>query len=418
VIRRRSGRLFTLGRLAAVGAGVAVLVVGLGALPGETKASAGGTKIAAAVLQSTANGRKASFVIYLRQQADLSAAYDIQDPDARGWYVYDRLKELAARSQASIRGLLARAGTSSRSLWIANAIIAEGGRPLVDALAARQDVGAIEPDAPSSWLHDGASRGARASPTAPTVVEPGVAYVHAPQLWALGFTGQGIVVADQDTGVRWTHAGLIRSYRGWNGATADHDFNWFDAIHTSVGNPCGNDSPSPCDDSGHGTHTTGTMVGEDNGGANQVGVAPGAKWIACRSMDQGNGSPQTYSECFQFFLAPTDLNGQNADPTKRPDVMNNSWGCTPSESCAANTLKTIVKNTEAAGIFVVASAGNEGPGCSTVDNPPAIYASSFAAGAVNAGTDELAGFSSRGPVTVDGSGRIKPDVVAPGVNVR
>jgi subtilisin family serine protease len=134
-------------------------------------------------------------------------------------------------------------------------------------------------------------------------------------------------------------------------------------------------------------------------------------------MDSGVGSPTTYTECFQFFIAPTDANGQNADPTKRPHIINNSWGCPASEGCAANTLQAIVQNTEAAGIFVEVSAGNGGPGCNTVADPPAIYSTAFSTGAVDI-SNSMALFSSRGPVTVDGSSRIKPDVVAPGVGVR
>ena len=97
--------------------------------------------------------------------------------------------------------------------------------------------------------------------------------------------------------------------------------------------------------------------------------------------------------------------------------MNNSWGCPPSEGCSANSLLQIVENTQAAGIFVVVSAGNAGSGCSTVNDPPAIYAASYSVGAINS-SNALAGFSSRGPVTVDGSNRRKPDISAPGVNVR
>ena len=114
---------------------------------------------------------------------------------------------------------------------------------------------------------------------------------------------------------------------------------------------------------------------------NQIGVAPGAKWIGCRNMDQGNGTPATYTECFQFFIAPTDLNNQNPNPTLRPHVMNNSWGCPTSEGCAPDSLQTIVENTRAAGIFVEVSAGNGGSGCSTVNDPPAIYDASYSTGA-------------------------------------
>ena len=84
---------------------------------------------------------------------------------------------------------------------------------------------------------------------------------------------------------------------------ANHNYNWHDSIHDSVGNPCGNDSPFPCDDFFHGSHTTGTAIGDDGMG-NQIGMAPGAKWIGCRNMDVGNGTPARYIECMEFFLAP------------------------------------------------------------------------------------------------------------------
>ena len=57
------------------------------------------------------------------------------------------------------------------------------------------------------------------------------------------------------------------------------------------------------------------MIGDDGAG-NQIGMAPGAKWIGCRNMDVGNGTPATYSECFEFFIAPTDSTGANPDPSK------------------------------------------------------------------------------------------------------
>ena len=147
-------------------------------------------------------------------------------------------------------------------------------------------------------------------------------------------------------------------------------------------------------------------------------MAPGAKWIGCRNMDQGNGTPATYTECFQFFIAPTDLAGNNANPSLRPHVINNSWGCPASEGCITRAeLETIVNNTEAAGIFVEVSAGNSGPGCSTVSDPPAIYSASFSTGAIDI-SNVLASFSSRGPSTFYNPNLLKPNISAPGVNVR
>ncbi len=255
-----------------------------------------------------------------------------------------------------------------------------------------------------------------AGPSQPEGVEWNISKVGAPQVWATGVKGAGAVVGGQDTGYLWTHNALKNQYRGTNGATATHDYNWHDAIHTA-GSTCGADSPVPCDDNGHGTHTMGTMVGDDGAG-NQVGMAPAAKWIGCRNMDRGNGTPATYSECYQWFVAPTKIDGTSPDATKAPDVINNSWGCPSSEGCTdPSVLLTVVQNVVAAGIVTVHSAGNSGSACSTVSEPAAIYDDSFTVGATT-NTDDIASYSSRGPVTVDGSARKKPNIAAPGSNVR
>lgn len=411
-----------------------ILVAPVGAGSPRIGFSTNTSKVSNAVLQDLANGEETSFIILLEEQADLSAAYTMEDEDARGWYVYNTLTELADETQAPIIDQLEADGVSYTSFWAANMIVAEGDRSLIEALAARPDVKLIESDEPSDWIDDVVAPESTDDENAVTAITPGVNNVNAPGLWNLGYTGQGIVVANQDTGMRWTHNAIRTQYRGWiSGTTADHNYNWHDSIHakitgadggtpTSGTNSCGYNILAPCDDQGHGTHTTGTIVGDGGPGTatspNQIGVAPTSKWIGCRNMDIGNGRPSTYSECFQFFIAPTDLNGLNPDPTKRPHVMNNSWGCPPSELCAANTLKTIVENTQAAGIFVVVSAGNDGSACNTVQDPPAIYNASFSVGAISGSTNALQSFSSRGPVAVDGSGRMKPDLVAPGASVR
>jgi subtilisin family serine protease len=201
--------------------------------------------------------------------------------------------------------------------------------------------------------------------------------------------------------------------------TAHHDYNWHDSIHDSVGNPCGNDSPVPCDDLGHGTHTIGTAIGDDGAG-NQIGVAPGAKWIGCRNMNSNAGTPARYSECFEFWLAPYPVGGTPAqgDPSLAPDITTNSWGCPASEGCSALTLQQGVEAQLAAGINMVAAAGNSGSGCSTVSDPPSLYEAVYTVGALNTGADTLASFSSRGPVTADGSNRLKPNIAAPGTGTR
>ncbi|HEY4723741.1 MAG TPA: S8 family serine peptidase, partial [Anaerolineae bacterium] len=163
----------------------------------------------------------------------------------------------------------------------------------------------------------------------------------------------------------------------------------------------------------------GTVAGDD-GGSNQVGMAPGAKWIGCRNMNVGVGQPSTYLECFEFFLAPYPVTGTVAmgDPSKAPDVTINSWSCPASEGCSWNTLQAAVEAQRAAGIMTVVAATNSGPSCSTIQDPPSLYDAAYTVGALNTGTDGIAGFSSLGPVIADGSNRRKPDIAAPGSNVR
>ncbi len=369
-------------------------------------------KVAPAVLDGTGSGGQTEMLVVLAEQAPLGAADRLEGKVARGRLVVERLRAAAGRSQTPLLRLLTARGVPHRAFWVANMVWVRGDRALVEALARRSDVARLDANPRVRLAEPVAER----APVVATAVEWNITMVGAPDLWALGPTGQGVVLAGQDTGYDWMHPALESAYRGWNGATASHDYNWHDAIH-SGGGSCGADSPVPCDDYGHGTHTMGTMVGDD-GGSNQIGMAPGARWIGCRNMDQGAGTPATYAECFQFFLAPTDLAGENPRPDLAPDVINDSWVCTPTEGCTdPDILRTVVENVRAAGIVVVASAGNSGPTCSSVVDPPAIYDASFSVGAVDS-SDTIASFSSRGPVTADGSGRLKPEVVAPGVNVR
>ena len=376
-------------------------------------------KIAPWVVEHTAYGQQAEFFVVLAERADLRPAANLPTKTEKGRFVYQTLREKARTTQGPILQWLRERNIEHRSFYIVNAILVKGTREIAETLATRPDVVRVEgnPLIHNSLPQPGPVTEVPSKPQVPKTIEPGIAYTHAPDVWALGFTGQNIVVASADTGQRWTHNALKPHYRGWDGVTADHDYNWHDSIHDSVGNPCGNDSPQPCDDFFHGTHTTGTAIGDD-GGTNQIGMAPGAKWIGCRNMDVGTGTPARYIECMEFFLAPYPVGGGQGDPTKAPDITINSWGCPPSEGCSANTLEAAVEAQAVAGIMMVVAAGNSGSGCSTVIDPPSLYAASYTVGALNTGFDTIASFSSRGPVTIDGSGRIKPDITAPGTGTR
>ena len=364
-------------------------------------------------------------LILLRQQADLSQANTLPTKEEKGRYVYEALWKVAQESQQELRSALAAQEIEHQSFYIVNAIKARADGALVRSLGTRQDVAQIlpnprvqgvPPDLPEptteASLHTRAVDG----------IEQNLIRVNADDVWALGYTGQGTVVAGQDTGYEWDHPALKNQYRGWDGATASHDYNWHDAIHTyDPTNDCGFDTPEPCDDHGHGTHTMGTMVGDD-GDTNQIGMAPGARWIGCRNMEQGVGTPATYIECFEFFLAPYPLGETPAegDPAYAPDVVNNSWSCPPDEGCDPGAIALLEASVEAmrqAGIMVVVSAGNYGPSCDTVIYPPAIYSQSTSVGNFDHRTDEISQSSSRGPVSYDGATYTKPELSAPGVSI-
>jgi subtilisin family serine protease len=368
------------------------------------------------IFAGKAPGETASLLVVLRDQADLSGAATLPGPDRRR-FVYEALRSTADRSQAGLRHRLDQAGVRFQSFYLVNMIEVESDRALANELAVRDDVALVAANRPAR-LADPRPPEAQINPMSESAIEASLELVHAPSVWDLGFTGQGVVVGIADTGIEWEHPALKNQYRGFDGTSASHAYNWHDSIHDPVaGNPCGSDSPAPCDDGFHGSHVTGTAVGTD-GGENRIGMAPGARWIGCRNMDRDTGTPARYTECFQFFLAPTDSAGANPRPELGADVTSNSWGCPPSEGCTdPAVLQAVVENTRAAGIFVAVAAGNSGPSCSTVDTVPGFYDASFSVGATSI-IDTIAGFSSRGPVTVDGSNRVKPDVVAPGVSIR
>ena len=388
--------------------------------PNSPEQTAALRKIAPWVTEHTADGKQAEFMVVLADQADLSRAASLPTKREKERFVYDSLLNKSQTTQGPILQWLRERGIEYRSFYIVNAVLVKGSREIAETLAARPDVARVEgnPRIKNSFPQPGPTVEAPVQAEGPQAIEPGITYTHAPDVWAQGFTGQDIVVASADTGQRWTHNALKPHYRGWNGTVANHDYNWHDSIHTG-GGICGPNSPQPCDDYFHGSHTTGTAIGDD-GGTNQIGMAPGAKWIGCRNMDQGVGTPARYIECMEFFLAPYPVNGNpsQGDPTLAPDITINSWGCPTSEGCSVNTLQAAVEAQAAAGIMMVVAAGNAGSSCSTVTDPPSFYAASYTVGALNTGTDTAASFSSRGPVTADGSGRIKPDIAAPGTSTR
>lgn len=375
-------------------------------------------KVQSQVVQMFSTESSQDVLVFLKDSADLSGVRSNNLSKAeRGRLVYDLLREKALESQKSLISYLQKTKQDYRPYYITNMILVRDASPeLVATLAQRNDVRNIlsnpkllniTPPGPST-----ADRG--------RTPESNIVYTGAKRVWdELKVTGQNIVVAGQDTGVEWDHPALIKHYRGYSENKVTHTYNWHDSVHKSPSNKCGSDLTAPCDDNDHGTHTLGTVVGSD-GGANEIGVAPGAKWIACRNMDMGVGRPATYLECFEFFLAPYPQGGdpmKDGDPTKSPHVINNSWSCPPDEGCKGDEFIPVLDAMEKAGIMVVVSAGNEGPSCGSLANPPGQNSDGvLSVGAIDHRNGKIAYFSSRGPSAFDG--KTGPHVAAPGVNIR
>ena len=358
-------------------------------------------------------------IIHMQDQLVVDVPASIKTKSDKSTFVYNTLLQHSETSQKSICHWLEQQNIPYQSFWIFNGLALKADKALIDQLATRSDVSLITYNNPIALEEtERSTLQLRSQDTT-----WGIKMIGADQVWRMGIKGAGVVVGGQDTGYKWDLDQLKSKYRGYHMDTVVHDYNWHDAIsdysplHGDSINPCGLNLKTPCDDNNHGTHTMGTMIGSDTAVA--IGVAPEAQWIGCRNMERGYGSPSTYTDCFQWFLAPTDLNGLNPRPELAPDVINNSWACPQMEGCNPDNflmMQTVVDNLTAAGIFVVVSAGNSGPGCHSINSPAAIFDNSFTVGA-SSRIDSITNFSSRGIVTVDSSFRMKPNVVAPGAGV-
>jgi subtilisin family serine protease len=356
-------------------------------------------------LQS-APDHQADFLIYMRDQADLSAASQISSWAERGRYVYQTLVDHAARSQHDLRSQLAARGLSAHPLWIVNAIRVHGTLADAQALSARADVALIRANHIASLPQPDRTSQATANicnPTQPSdLICWNIHQINADRVWRdFGISGHGVVVANIDTGVRYDHPALAAQYRGaLDDGRYDHNYNWFD--------PAG-EYQAPEDGNGHGTHTMGTIVASGAGGAPAVGVAPGAQWIAAQGCGSFSCNEADLIDAAQWILAPTRLDGGQPRPDLRPMIVNNSWAGTGGSDWYAGYTAAW----RAAGIFPVFAAGNASGGsgqvCGSIESP-GDYADVVAVGAADQ-NDTISGFSLLGPAK---DGRRKPDFVAPG----
>ena len=377
------------------------------------------TKVHESVFEALAQHTETEILIVMRTQADVTSADNISEKNDKGAYVYGALKTLAQNTQSDLIASLEKMQTPHTPLWLVNAIyLPHATSDIVERLATRNDVAEIINNPRSKKEIEIQIDNTAVTNFRSNLISWGITKTKADSVWLLGYRGQNAVVGGADTGYDWLHPALNKKYRGVlaNG-TVSHDYNWHDSIHadtTLKGNPCGYDLKMPCDDEKHGTHTMGSMVGSTD--TIFTGMAPDAKWIGTRNMDNGNGTLVRYVESWQWFIAPTKIDGTAPNTSLAPHVINNSWYCPPSEGCNPSNfaiLNKALENVRTAGIVVVISNGNDGPNCYSTNEPPAFFKKAFSVGATQI-TDTISGFSSRGNVTIDSSNRLKPEICAPG----
>ncbi|MBM0231770.1 S8 family serine peptidase [Micromonospora sp. STR1_7] len=382
---------------AAVGLGVTAQPV-VAARPQPAPARASVDQRLLSRLGATGSG---TFLVYLRDTAPVARTARLRDPNDRAREVHRLLTTTAERTQKGLRSLLAARKAPHTAYWIANAVRVTGDRALADEIAKRPEVDRIEPTRSYPLLRPKPTTGGRAGTNG---AEWGLTNINVPQVWnEFGDRGEGVVVANIDSGVQYDHPALVGAYRGnLGGGTFDHDHNWYDPAGICP-------SAAPCDNNDHGTHTMGTMVGDDGAG-NQIGVAPRARWIAAKGCEATSCSDASLLAAGQWVLAPTDLNGQNPRPDLRPDVVNNSWGGAGGDPWFQQTIAAW----RAAGMFPVFSSGNDGPACGSAGSP-GDNANAYAVGSYDV-HNTISGFSGRGDATDPQS--YKPNVAAPGSDVR
>jgi serine protease AprX len=339
-----------------------------------------------AALGSLPPGEEMSVIVTLSDRANLRS-FDDMPRLLRRKGIIKALKDKADLTQRPLKTFLAsRRAREVKSLWLVNGLAVTAQADVIRELANLPGIEEIRPDE--------TIRIPEMSYAPLSTSEWNISAIHAPDVWALGFTGAGVVVADMDTGVDLDHPDLGSKWRGGMNS-------WFD--------PNG-EHDAPYDADGHGTGTLGVMVGGDAGGT-AIGVAPGAQWIAVKIFnDKGVASMSAVHEGFQWLLDPDG----NPDTDDAPDVVNNSWALDGSLNECVTKFEADVEILRASGIAVVFSAGNSGPYFSS-SLSPANYPESFAAGAVDE-TLSIASFSSRGPSACDST--VFPEVVAPGVHIR
>ena len=377
---------------------IVVALAGVLLLPGNAAQAAALAPEVRQRMAAAEPGAKVPVIIHFAERTDLRAFAHRRDRATARAEMVRGLRDHARRSQGPLQSFLRQQGIEPSELWLINALAVQVPPALVETLAAWPGVARVELD----------GQVPRPAPVTLAVTAPpsgNIAALGVEPLWALGFSGSGVVVASFDSGVDINHPDLATRWRGGTNS-------WFD--------PYAN-TPTPNDTDGHGTAVTSLMVG-GAGSGNTIGVAPDAQWIAAKVFPEvGNAVNSKIHEAFQWAINPDG----NLLTDDAPDVVNNSWGFedAPNQCITTDSFRPDIQALQAAGIHVVFSAGNAGPAAATSVSP-ANYPEGLAVGSIGPGY-AISPFSSRGPGQNGCSGSIYndlttdvyPELVAPGESI-